>query len=338
MKNLFFVIVPLFSCICGCSTNTGKTDLLAFPGLEVQSEHFPGSTFMPYSKMIVPAESGWLVKNPSEKTAVFAVLKGITLDPDGIYELRMRYVGREKTRLFINGAEYKNGSIFKKNILLNTVSFLNVNGPVEYRKVFAVNPDCEQLVPVLSLINAGKKGHATEFLIEDLSVHRIGTMKKASDKVKKVNSASEYDFSNYPLGSFDKIHKGDGANAKKWSDVKAEIVNLNGEKVLHIVRKPENYIYPFIEMKPFTVDPQYHFVKLTFKAKGTGSITPGLWWKRPALSWDYYHGESVKLTGEWQTVTLIHPCLTPGVESSTVSFTSSGHGEFWIKDIFVGIR
>lgn len=90
MKNLFFVIVPLFSCICGCSTNTGKTDLLASPGLEVQSEHFPGSTFMPYSKMIVPAESGWLVKNPSEKTAVFAVLKGITLDPNGIYELRMR--------------------------------------------------------------------------------------------------------------------------------------------------------------------------------------------------------------------------------------------------------
>ena len=334
MKKHIYLFLPLMLILCGCAS-TEKIDLLAQTGLEEPNEHFSASTFLPFSQAVAPSELGYWIKNPKAQPALLTVFNGVSLEQKGIYELVMRYVGHERLRLIISGSEYQNGKILKKDVLLNTMAYLNVNGTVEYRKKFAVSPECETLVPSLTLINPGKSGHATELLIEELSVKRVGTMKTASDELKKVNFASEYDFSQYPAGEFNNMFKGKGKDAKTWSDVKAEIVDLNGEKVLHMIRTPANYIYPYMDLQPFTVDPQYYLVKLTFKAKGKGSIKPGLWWKRVEMNWDYYHGEEVQLNNEWQTVTLTHPCLTPNVDKATISFTSKGDGEFWIKDISV---
>ena len=328
---LFVLSVPAMLLVCGCAAE--KIDLLAASGMEEPSEHFAASTFQPYSRVVVPAEQGYWIKNPNEQPAVLTVFNGLTLDCKGIYEWCLRYAGYERVRLLLSGNEYKNGSIFKKDVLLNTMSYLNVNSTVEYRKKFAVSPECERLVPAFTLINPGKSGHAAELWIEEFSVKRVGTMKTASNALKNINLADEYDFSRYPAGEFNNMFKGKGKDVKKWSDVKAEVVELNGEKVLHIVRKPADYIYPYMDLKAFPTDPQYYFVKLTFKARGKGGIRPGLWWKRFEMSWDYYHGEEVQLTDEWQTISLIHPCLTPNVEKATMSFTSKGDGEFWIKDI-----
>ncbi len=337
VKRLIFA-VPVFLLFSGCAVTEKKINLLTEPGLEKQTALFYGDRFQPFSKMISPCKSGWLVKNPEKVPVIFSVFKGQPLDPTGIYELKMRYVGQEGIRLIVCGSEYGKEKIQKNNILLNTVSSLNVNGAAEYRKEFAVSPACELLFPSLSVINPGKLGHAVELLVEDLSIRRVGNMKFAPEEIKKINLASDYDFSKYPAGDFPDIHKGNGVNAKKWSNIKAEIVELNGEKVLHIIRKPENYIYPYMALKPFPIDPKYHFIKLSFKIKGKGSIKPGLWWKRSSLGWDYYHGLEVKLSDEWQTVTVIHPCMTPDVKSATMSFSSNGHGEFWIKDIFVNME
>ena len=335
MKKKLFFFIPLFLVLSGCAVTEEKTDLLSHPGMETQSDLFPSSIFLPYSKVFQPYKSAWLVKNPARQQAIFSVLRGVKLDSNGIYELRMRYSGQEQGHFTLHGYELKNGEILKAQVLLNTMSYLNVNGVVEYRKPFAVSPDCEQFLSSLTLRNPGRNGHATELLIEELSICRIGTMKTALPGLGRINYASEYDFSRHPEGDFQKIRKGLGVNAKKWSDVKAEVVKVDGEKVLHILRKPENYIYPYFELKPFLTDPRYHFIKLTFKVKGKGSIKPGLWWKRETLSFDYYHGKEVKLTDDWQDVSLIHPCMTPDVKNAAVSFTSSGHGEFWIKDISV---
>ena len=335
MKKKLFLSIPLLLVLCGCAVTEEKINLLSHPGMETQTELFPGSIFLPYSKVFKPYKSARLVKNPSRQQAFFSVLNGVKIDSNGIYELRMRYSGQERDRIILNGYELKNGKVLKKNVLLNTTTYLNVNGAVEYRTPFAVSPDCEQLIPALTFINPGKNGHATELLIEELSICRIGNMKTAFPGFAKINYASEYDFSKHPEGDFQKIRKGLGPDAKKWSDIKAEVVTLDGEKVLHLLRKPENYIYPYLDLKPFITDPQYHFIKLAFKARGKGSIKPGLWWKRKTLDFDYYHGEEVKLSDTWQEITLIHPCLTPDVKNATISFTSSGHGEFWIKDISV---
>ena len=334
MKKILFFL-PLLLALPGCTSVQEKFDLFARPGLETQSEPLSGKFFQPYSEIIAQEKAGWLVRNPQKTMGLQTVLHGLKLDPAGIYELRMRYVGKERTRLFIHGSELKDGKVSKTHVLVNTMSFLNVNGAVEYRKQFAVTPGCEQLIPALSVYSGGKTGNPVELIIEELSITRVGKMNSASDSLKKVNFASDYDFSKHPVGDFNKITKGRGANVKKWSDVKAEIVNLNGEKVLHIVRTPENYIYPYLELAPFTVDPRYYFVKYTFKAKGKGTISPGLWWQRSHLSFDYYHGNAAVLTDDWQTITVIHPCMTPDVARAAVSFTSSGHGEFWIKDISV---
>ena len=335
MKKKLFLSIPLLLILCGCAVTEEKINLLASPGMETQTELFPHSTFLPYSKVFKSYKSAWLVKNPAQQQALFSVLRGVKLDSNGIYELRMRYSGQERDRFILHGYELKNGEIKKAQVLLNTTSYLNVNGAVEYRKPFAVSPDCEEFLTSMTFINSGKKGHATELLIEELSICRIGTMKTAFPGLGKINYASEYDFSKHPEGDFQKIRKGLGPDAKKWSDVKAEVVKVDGEKVLHILRKPENYIYPYIDLKPFLTDPQYHFIKFSFKARGKGSIKPGLWWNRKTLSFDYYHGKEVKLSDNWQEITLIHPCMTPDVKNAAVSFTSSGHGEFWIKDIAV---
>ena len=333
MKYKIPFFIPILICLTVNAAAEEKIDLLSKPGMETQTKLFPGSTFQPYSRMIVPYKSSWLVKNPKKEPVIFSVFQGVTLDSASVYELKMRYIGQEGNRLIVSGSEYGKGKILKGNVLLNTVSSLNVNGVTEYRKKFAVTPDCEQLIPSLSVIHPGKTGHATELLIEELSISRVGTMKKAAPEHKKINLAADYDFSKYPQGDFSGIYKGYGPNAQKWSSIKAEIVEQNGEKVLHIIRTPENYIYPYMELKPFPVDPQYYFVKLTFQAKGKGVIKPGLWWKRSAFGWDYYHGAEVKLTDDWQTVTVLHPCMTPDVKSATMSFSSNGHGEFWIRNI-----
>jgi hypothetical protein len=172
-------------------------------------------------------------------------------------------------------------------------------------------------------------------MIEELSIVRKGDMKFADADLKKINFAADYDFSRYPVGDFPNIHKGNRPEAKRWSDVKAQIVEVDGEKVLHIVRNKNNYIYPFIHFAPFSVDPQYYFVRLTFKAKGKGSFFSGLWWKRPDLNFDFENTPECKLTDEWQTFTMFRPCMIPGVESATLGFTSHGDGEFFIKDIEV---
>ena len=331
---LLAVLCPVL--LCGCSGIVpDKIDLLATPGAEKLSEM---PHFRPFSEIVKPYGSSWLITNPDREQHIVTALSGVKLDPTGIYELKMRYAGQEGTRLILNGLEYGDGKIIKRNTLLNTVSFLNVNGMTAYSKEFAVTPECRELVPSLSILRPGKNGNLEEFLVEELSIRRVGDMKKAAPEVKKVNLASDYDFSEYPEGDFKKIHKGNGADAKKWTDIKAEIVTLDGEKVLHIVRTPENYIYPFMNLKKFPIDPKYHFVKVSFKAKGTGSILPGLWWDRASLHWDYYHLPEVSLSDRWQTVTFLHPCMTSDVRSATMSFTSSGSGEFWIKDISVNLE
>ena len=320
------------------SFSTEKYNLFALPGLEKETELFKGEFFQPFSKSIIPYSSGWLVKNPDRKKCIFVVSQPMKLDPNAIYELKMRFAGQEGLRLLVTGSEYKNSKHIKSNILLNTNSYLNVNGMTSCSKEFAITPGCEEFYPSVSVMTTSEKGPAVMLHVEECSIRQTGFMKKAAPEIRQINLASDYDFSRYPVGEFNKIYKGYGLKAEKWSSIKAEIVNLNGEKVLHIVRKPENYIYPYMELKKFPVDPKYHFVKLSFKIKGSGKIKPGLWWKRPSLNWDYYHGPEVELTNEWQQTTLIHPCMTSDVKSATMSFTSSGNGEFWIKDIAVNIE
>ena len=338
LKNHLYLAGVCSLLLCGCGTMQYKTELLAQPGMEKQSDLFPGSTFQPFSRVIKPYGSSWQIVNPERNSVFFTVFQGQKLDPEGIYRVQLRFIGQEGTRFLLSGSEFSNGKIIKNQILLNLVSFLNINGAVTYSKEFAVTPDCEQMIPSLTVINSGKKGNAKEMLVEEFSITRVGSMKKADPEIRKINLASDYDPAKLPEGNFTKIHKGSGENAKKWSNIKAEIITLNGEKVLHIVRKPENYIYPFLELKKFPIDPKHHFVKVSFKAKGTGAIKPGLWWKRAVLNWDYYHGQEVKLTDEWQTITVLHPCMTPDVKSATMSFSSNGDGEFWIKDISANIE
>ena len=336
--NIIFCITFITILLTGCSLiKTEKIDLLSRQGLDKETEFFNSKNFSSFSKTIAPYNASYLIKNLGTSRLNLIVLGAIKLNPKKIYELKMRFTGQEGNRIVLNGHEFSQGKLIKNSTLMNTNSYLNVNGITTYAKKFATSPLSDKLIPSLTIIRP-RTGNRNEFYIEELSISPIENIKTAPKNIKNLNLAKEFDFSKYPVGNFAKIYKGNGENVKKWSNVKAEIILDKGEKVLHITRRPENYIYPYICLNDFHINPENHFIKVSFKVKGKGVIRPGLWWKRTALGFDYYHNVEVKLTDQWQTVTFLHPCLTPDVKSSVLSFSSSGNGEFFIKDILVSIE
>ena len=334
MKILLAVFVGLV--LCGCSIEKYNLMDIKEPLESAEMQQLGGNYYVGLSDVVNTHEKYYTVNAPENKKNIFAFpLQRLKLDPRGLYELRLRFAGQEKIALYVFGFEYNAGKIRWNRPLAKTMSYLNVNGMTDYRKEFAVSPGTDCFQPVFQLHKAGRPLPNSVVMIEELSITRKGDMKFADADLKKINFAADYDFSKYPVGDFSNIHKGNGPNAKKWSDVKAQIVEVDGEKVLHIVRNKNNYIYPFINFAPFNVDPRYYFVRLTFKAKGKGSFFSGLWWKRPDLNFDFENTPECKLTDEWQTFTMLRPCMIPGVKSATLGFTSHGDGEFFIKDIEV---
>ena len=322
--------------IGGCCTRT-SIPLTGTSGMEKPVAALGPERFYPYSKVIKPYGKRWLLRNPDREKFFTTGFRDIQLDPSKIYELRMSFTGWEKGTFYLRGNEYNGDKLLKSQMLAQSTTFLNVNGLTNYIKEFTVSPETTRLEPVLIFANPGKKGQVNQLMIDKLEIVETGTMKKASATISAMNLAEKYDFSKYPDGDFKYIFKGRGANAKEWSDISAKVVRINGEAMLHIIRKPANYIYPWMDLQDFPIDPQYHFVKLSFKVKGSGAIRPGLWWKRRTMGCDYYHGPTVNLSDKWQTVSLIHPCMTPDVKRATMSFSSKGDGEFFIKDIRVNM-
>ena len=339
MKSYSLLSAAALLLLCGCkSTAPETTEISLFdqPGFEKTARpDADPETFLPWSTAVKPHGGSKLFKNPKKLPLYTVDFAKVPLSPGWIYELNMKFVGQEGTALHLYGTEFSGEKPGNTHVLLRTRSALNVNGATGYSKEFAISPGSTGILPHFLIASAGKSGHVNELLVENLSIRKIAPMKQASPEIKKINLASAYDFSKHPEGEFTKMCRGMGANAKHWSNVKAEVVKIDGESMLHIVRKPENYIYPWMDLNPFPIDPRYHYVRLSFQIKGSGAVSPGLWWKRRTLQWDYYHGKKVELTNDWQTVTLVHPCMTPDVKSATMSFSSSGDGEFWIKNISV---
>ena len=334
MKKRSALSALLFLSCCFAADPAVEFSFFEKPGLEKPLLSIEGEeNFLPWTIAVKDSPAGKIFKNPKRLPLYTVEFQPIAPEPGWIYEMNMKFIGQEGTALHIYGVEYA-GTVQRSNhVLLRTRSALNVNGVTGYSKEFAVAPGCTELRTSLTVASAGKTGHTTELLVEKLSIRKVAPMKQASSEIRKINLAEDYDLSKYPEGSFPKMSKGYGENAKHWPNVKAEIVKVDGENLLHIVRTKDQYIYPFMELKPFPVDPRYYYIRLTFEIKGKGTVAPGLWWKRRSLSWDYFHGKKVTLTDDWQTVTVVHPCMTPDVKSATMSFTGGGDGEFWIRNI-----
>ena len=338
MKHLLFALPFAVALICGCRTAEELLSLLKGPA----APHLPEKdrqNFAPYAGSVKPYGNMTLIKAPEADGSFVVEFAAVTPVPDSVYEFRMRYAGQENIQLHAYGIEESGNGSQSAGLLMRTMSYLNVNGMVEYAKPFAVSKDCRKLIPLLRLSMPGKFTRGRNcLLVEDMSIRRLGPMKHASAADRENNLASDYDFSKYPAGDFRKIYKGKGKTAPKWSDVKAQIVKENNTAWLRITRKPENYIYPFLELKPFPADPLHHSVRVSLKARGKGSFRIGLWWKRPSLGWDYENRSLCRLTDQWQTFTAVRPCMTPDVTAPTLSFTSYGDGEFDIKDISVTLE
>ncbi|MCQ2380680.1 MAG: hypothetical protein MJ025_07155 [Victivallaceae bacterium] len=314
-----------------------KFDLLALPGQEKCAHPaMPAGEMVPFSQAVKNDSGLWRIVNPERRKFLSVGFAEVPLEPGAVYRFRMRAAGREGLDVVAFSSSHGEKGIPDCN-LLHTRLFLNVNGVTEYSKLFAMVPGQDRITPYATFFQGGREmSPGTLCLLEELSIERVGEMKRPTDAERTVNLAADLDFSKFPDGNFEPMRKGMGPNAKKWSDILAEVVTMpDGAKALRIARTKANYVYPHLELAPFPSDPQFHYVKVSFEAKGRGSFRIGLWWKRRHMEWDYENASSCMLSDEWRTFTMIRPCMTPDVMSPTLAFNSSDDGEYFIRNIRV---
>ena len=118
------------------------------------------------------------------------------------------------------------------------------------------------------------------------------------------------DFESEALGAFTNrscFYPGNGADAPKWKNVFAEIV-VNDSKCLHITKGTNGYIYPHFKSRGVNLNNST--VLFTFRIKGKGQVSPGIWWqpKEKGADFSYYHEGFYYLTDTWQTVRAWRAC------------------------------
>ena len=108
-----------------------------------QNSLFFGDAFQPFSKIVKPYGSNWLIKNPDQKSVFFIVTQGVNLNPDNIYEMKIRYSGTEGARILVTGSETgKEENISEEEVstkyieaYLNACEKIGCSDDVEHPKV-----------------------------------------------------------------------------------------------------------------------------------------------------------------------------------------------------------
>ncbi|MFA6549174.1 MAG: hypothetical protein WCT39_04505 [Candidatus Margulisiibacteriota bacterium] len=294
--------------------------------------------FVPYSEMFVRKDNLFFLTIPETKeilSANFTGLAKVPVKPGTIHAIRLTGMGIEQINIAIVGDFYsKNEYVESLPILGNTFS-QNVNGMTALEKDFAVPSGVDSMILNVRLTSAKAEEMrpGVKVVIEELAIKEKCKIKTPAAEISGKNLLSARDFTNCSLGEFAGIHKGNGKDAKHWSDVDAQIVEFDGRKCLKIERTPQNYIYPFLTSKPFPLDPQNYFIKVTVTARGKGEFRIGLWWTRKNFDRDYQNRVKCVLSDEWKTFTEVRACLSPLVTCADLSFTSSGDAVIYIKNV-----
>lgn len=338
MKRLFALLCAL--ALTGCAARKNY-DLLVMKGQE-KSYHpaMPQGELLSFSQTVKNENGLFAILNPEKRKFLSVGFSALALEPGSIYRFTLRAVGREGLEIAAFLSEFEKENLRYNRNLLRATLFLNVNGITTFQKDFAVSPGSDRAIPCITFFSRnGAMNPGCIALLKTLSIEKVGGMKKLPAGTPGTDLAKKYDFNRFPAGDFTLIHKGNGPDAAKWRDIRAEIVDLKGEgKALHIVRHTGDYVYPYLLLDDFPVDPTGHYVKVTFEAKGRGAFRTGIWWKRRHLEWDYENAPLCRLTGQWQTFTVYRPCLTPDVIAPTLAFNSGGEGEYFIRNLHVTLE
>jgi hypothetical protein len=337
----FLVVIQSFSCICA----DAETNFMDFnEGQEsynyVKSNEEQNS-FIPYSKIFIRKDNFVFLTIPETKEPLPANFTGLAkrqVVPGTIYTIRLTAMGIEQTNVAITGLFFNKDEYIESLPVLHNTFSQNVNGMTSFEKDFAVPLGVDSMILNIGLSSAKanvKMRPGTKVVIEELALKEKGKIRIPSTEIAGKNFMPMGNFTNCDLGEFKSIHKGNGKDAKHWSDVDAQIVEFGSQKCLKIERTPQNYIYPFLTSKPFPFSPQNYFIKATVTARGKGEFKLGLWWARKDFNRDYQNRPKCVLTDEWQTFTEVRACLSPLVTCADLSFTSNGDAVIYVKDISI---
>lgn len=301
------------------------------------------SNFTPYSEAFERTGRFLRMKVPkSDGEIEYRVtgLKKISVTPGMRYSIKMKAMGTENIYLLVMGLFYKNDEFVEISTLVRNTYFLNVNGMVAIEKEFAPPPDTDSMILYMALIQkpSGKTlTPGTKLVFEELSVSETGPMKTVPADMLNKNFLKYDDFTQCALGEFTDMTRGLGERSKRWSNVDAQVVELEGEKCLRIIRTPENFSSPFFKTAAFGFDPQTYYIKATATVRGEGEFHLGLWWIRDGFNTDFQNQVPCILSDEWTSVTEIRPCLSPLVLSTELVFHSNKDGVLYVKNLSVEI-
>ena len=287
-------------------------------------------SFIPYSKAFIRNGSFFSFitpKNSQKKNSYFTRLAKVSVEPKTIYTLKLTALGSEKLYILITGLFFKNGKYIGTRSVFRHIYLQNVNGMTSVEKDFAIPTGVDSMI-----LNLTMNSNAT-LIIKEFAIRKKGRIKIPPSGYLGKNLLPIGDFKNCQLGEFTGMYKGRGKNAKHWPNIKADVVELNGEKCLKIERNTQNYIYPFFTSVPFPFNPQNYLIKASVTVRGKGEFRLGLWWKRKGIPRDYQNRVKCVLSDKWTTFTEIRACLSPLVTNANLSFYSTGNAVIYVKNI-----
>lgn len=338
-KNIIFVVLQFSLCIYA----NAEIDFMDFKKGQEDSSYIPvtdnSAGFVPFSRFFIHKDNFIFLTIPETKEPLPANFTGtekLSVKPGTIYTLKLRGMGIEQTHITVTGLFFSKDKYLESLTVFRNTFLQNVNGMMSLEKDFAIPPGVDSMILNIALSSAKadvKMRPGTKVVLEEFALKEKGEMKEPSAEISGINFMPTGDFSNSETGEFKNIHKGNGKEAKHWSDVDAQIVEFDGRKCLKIERTAQNYIYPFLTSKPFPFNPQNYFIRATVTVRGKGEFKLGLWWTRKDFDRDYQNRVNCTLSDEWKTFTEVRACLSPLVSCADLSFTSNGDAVIYVKEI-----
>jgi hypothetical protein len=201
---------------------------------------------------------------------------------------------------------------------------------------FATPQGADQMVLWLQIRRAGKGSlKGKQAIFAPIQIRQVGPM-NGTGSTRKLIGANLL-----PAGDFGKASLGPKSLKAMgfWQGkgIRGEIVD-DDSRCLRIIMDKGGDKFVRFHTKPINFDNCW--VEYSFRIKGKGKVTPGLWWHLRGNMWHYWHDhpKAVELNDQWQRVVVRQFCVDPSANYAACTFTvQSDEAEFFVDDVSLKI-
>ena len=307
--------------------------------------------FVPYSKAFAK-EAGFLaVKIPGHEDKTlrhrYLALKPVPVSGGCRYTLIAKGLCLYGVTAIGFAPSFKIDGTYRSMRFIQGEHFSDRHGFSKHEKDFVTPPGATEMIMTVFVGSKGAMGGPVYTVFEELAVERGAPLPGKKELLGK-NLLYFEDFSQFPVGplSIPKNKVFDSRSNKvversllglgnKTNALAAEIVEMDGRRVLKLTRKAGGYDYPRFDTRPVKLEGCW--VRCSVRIKGEGDVTPGLWWNRRFLSWEYSHSRMTELTDEWVELESIRPCINPLTEAAAMDLLSRNPSVYYIDRVRIEV-